>query len=163
MGKAITSGHAPLGAVAVNPRVAGHFDARPLVTGLTHTAHPISMAAALATLEVIQDERLVERADRLDVVLARRLAAMASRHSIVGDVRSLGLYGVIELVKDRDTKEPLETPVKAIARAALERGVHIQTRWNYIFIAPPLCIDEADLAHGLDVVDDLLTWGQSTF
>jgi len=156
MGKAITSGHAPLGAVAVNARVAGHFASHPLVTGLTHAAHPISLAAGLATLEVMKDEKLVERADRLDVVLARRLAAIASRHSVVGDVRSLGLYGVIELVNDRDTKEPLEAPVKALARAALERGVHIATRWNYVFIAPPLCIDEADLAHGLDVVDDLL-------
>jgi len=156
MGKAITSGHAPLGAVAVNARIAGHFASHPLVTGLTHAAHPISMAAGLATLEVMKDEKLVERADRLDVVLARRLAAIASRHPSVGDVRSLGLYGVIELVKDRDTKEPLEAPVKALARAALERGVHLATRWNYVFIAPPLCIDEADLAHGLDVVDDLL-------
>ena len=156
MGKGITSGHAPLGAVAVNARVAAHFDANLLVTGLTHSAHPVSLAAGLATLDVMKEEKLVERADQMDVVLARRLAALASSHRVIGDVRSLGLYGVIELVKDRETKEPLEAPVKALARAALDRGVHIATRWNYIFIAPPLCIAEADLAHGLDVIDDLL-------
>jgi len=156
MGKAITSGHAPLGAVAVNARVAAHFDKNVLVTGLTHAAHPIALAAGLATLEVVKDEGLVARADRLDVVLARRLASIASRHAIVGDVRSLGLYGVIELVKDRDTREPLEAPVKALAKAALARGVHVSTRSNFVFVAPPLCIEEADLAHGLDVIDDLL-------
>ena len=156
MGKAITSGHAPLGAVAVNERIAKHFETNPLVTGLTHVAHPISLAAGLATLEVMKDEKLVERAARLDLVLACRLAALASRHRIVGDVRSLGLYGVVELVKDRATKEPLEEPVKQLARAALDRGVHLVTRWNYIYIAPPLCIDEADLARGLDVVDELI-------
>jgi taurine--2-oxoglutarate transaminase len=156
MGKAITSGHAPLGAVAVNGRIAGYFEANTLVTGLTHVAHPISLAAALATLEVMKDEKLVERAAELDVVLARKLAAIASRHLVVGDVRSLGLYGVIELVKDRETKEPLEAPVKALKRRALDRGVHLLTRGHCIFIAPPLCIEEADLALGLDVVDDLL-------
>ena len=156
MGKAITSGHAPLGAVAVNGRIAGHFEANTLVTGLTHVAHPISLAAGLATLEVMKDEKLVERAAALDVVLARRLAMLASRHQIVGDVRSLGLYGVIELVADRATKEPLERGVGELKRAALDRGVHLVTRGNYVFIAPPLCIEEADLAHGLDVVDDLL-------
>jgi taurine--2-oxoglutarate transaminase len=156
MGKAITSGHAPLGAVAVNGRISRHFETNALVTGLTHVAHPISLAAGLATLEVMKEEALVERAAAFDVVLARRLAAVASRHDVVGDVRSLGLYGVVELVKDRATKEPLEAGVKELERAALERGVHLMTRSNYIFIAPPLCIDEADLARGLDVVDDLI-------
>jgi len=161
MGKAITSGHAPLGAVAVSARIAAHFEAHPLITGLTHTAHPISLAAGLATLAVLKDEKLVERADRLDIVLAEKLAAIASRHPIVGDVRSLGLYGVIELVRDRESREPLDA--KPFARAALERGLHLATRGNYIFIAPPLCIDESDLDHGLDVVDHLLDRGQSPF
>ncbi len=156
MGKAMTSGHSPLGAVAVSERVAAHFEGNPLVTGLTHSAHPVSLAAGLATLDVMKSEKLVDRAARLDVPLARRLAAIASAHAIVGDVRSLGLYGVIELVADRATKEPLDGAVKGIARAALDRGVHLATRGTYIFIAPPLCIDDADLAHGLDVVDQLL-------
>jgi taurine--2-oxoglutarate transaminase len=165
MGKAITSAHAPLGAVAVNERIAAHFGSKPLVTGLTHAAHPISLAAGMATLDVMKDEGLVERADRLDIVLARRLAGLALRHDVVGDVRSLGLYGVVELVRDRATREPLvpwngpeesQKPVKRLARAALDRGLHLSTRWNYLFIAPPLCIDEADLGRGLDIVGELL-------
>ena len=165
MGKAITSGHAPLGAVAVSDRIAAHFADRPLVTGLTHSAHPISLAAAMATLEVIKDEGLVERADRMDVRLADALAEIAARHAVVGDVRSLGLYGVIELVRDRESREPFvpwngppasQVPVKKLARAAYERGIHIATRWNYVYIAPPLCIEEDDLASGLGVVSELI-------
>jgi taurine--2-oxoglutarate transaminase len=165
MGKAITSGHLPLGAVAVSERVARHFDESPLVTGLTHAAHPVSLAAGLATLEVMKDEGLVERAAVLGAVLSSRLQAIASRHGIVGDVRSLGLYGVLELVRDRATREPFvswnglpgsQAPMKRIRKAALDRGVHLATRWNYLFLAPPLCIREEDLLAGLDVVDDVL-------
>jgi taurine--2-oxoglutarate transaminase len=165
MGKAITSGHAPLGAVAVGERIAGHFASEPLVTGLTHSAHPVSLAAGLATLEVMKDEGLVERAARLDVLLAERLAAIAALCPVVGDVRSLGLYGVIELVRDRATREPYvpwngpvdsQGPIKKLARAAMDRGIHLSTRWNYAFIAPPLCIEEADLEHGMDVIGALL-------
>jgi taurine--2-oxoglutarate transaminase len=153
MGKAITSGHAPLGAVGVSERIARHFDTHPLVTGLTHTAHPVSLAAAVATIEVLKDEGLVERAARLDPVVAERLAAMAARHEAVGDVRSLGLYGVVELVRDRETREPR---IENLSRPALERGIHLATRFNYVFVAPPLCIEEGDLAWGLDGIDDLL-------
>jgi len=155
MGKAITSGHAPLGAVALSERLARHFDTHPLVTGLTHSAHPVSLAAAVATIQVIKDEGLVERAARLDVLLAERLASIAARHEVVGDVRSLGLYGVIELVRDRQTREPL-IPAVPLSRAALDRGIHIATRWNYVFVAPPLCVDEGDLRRGLEAVDELI-------
>ena len=165
MGKAITSGHAPLGAVAVSERIAAHFETRPLVTGTTHSAHPVSLAAALATLEVMRDEDLVGRADRMDVVLATGLAEIAARHPIVGDVRSLGLYGVIELVEDAESRAPLvpwngppesQGPVKRLARGAYARGLHVATRWNYLFVAPPLCVAEADLRWGLDVLDGLI-------
>ena len=154
MGKAITSGHAPLGAVAVNGRIAGHFDANPLVTGLTHNAHPISLAAALATLEVLRDEKLVPSVRRgLDShpgLRARRALHRVIRSSAT--FSSLGLYGVIgSWWKDRATREPLEAPVKELARRT-DRGVRLATRWNYICSPRPLCIDdEADLAHGLDV------------
>jgi taurine--2-oxoglutarate transaminase len=117
----------------------------------------VSLAAGLATLEVMKDEGLVERADRLDVVLAEALAAIAVQHDAVGDVRSLGLYGVIELVRDRATREPMpEATVKKLARAALDRGIHIATRWNYVYVAPPLCIEEGDLARGVDAVSELI-------
>jgi taurine--2-oxoglutarate transaminase len=167
MGKAITSGHAPLGAVAVHNKVARHFETSPLVTGLTHAAHPVGLAAGLATLDVMKEEGLVERAERLGLVLAERLRTIASAHPVVGDVRSLGLYGVLELVKDRATREPYvpwngapatQTPMKRLRQAALDRGVHVATRWNYVFVAPPLCIEEEDLLFGLDALDDVLAF-----
>ena len=166
MGKAITSGHAPLGAVAVNEKVRRHFDARPLVTGLTHSAHPVSLAAGLATLAVMKDEDLVGRAARLDATLARGLAAIERAVPIVGDIRSLGLFGVIELVSDRATKEPLvpwngpadtQARMTTLVRAALDRGLHLATRWNYVFVAPPLCVEEADLTRALAEVETLLS------
>jgi len=128
--------------------IARHFGKNPLVTGLTHTAHPVSLAAGLATLDVIREEGLVERADRLDEVLARKLAEIAARHpESVSDVRSLGLYGVIEFKSD--------SIVKTLGRSALDRGIHVATRWNYVFVAPPLCIEEADLVGGLEIVGGL--------
>ena len=165
MGKAITSGHAPLGAVAVSERLARWFDDHVLATGLTHASHPLSLAAGLGTLAAMTEDGLVARAASLGPALQKRLEGIAARRPLVGDVRSIGLYGVLELVKDRDTREPyvpwngapeLQVPMRKIARAALERGVRITTRWNYLFVAPPLCIAESDLAHGLDVVDEVL-------
>jgi taurine--2-oxoglutarate transaminase len=149
----------------VSERIAAHFETKPLVTGLTHSAHPVSLAAGLATLEVMREEGLVERAARLDLTLAERLAEAAARHAVIGDVRSLGLYGVIELVADRATRDPLvpwngppesQMRVQKLTRAALERGIHIATRWNYVFIAPPLSIEEADLERGLGTVSEMI-------
>jgi taurine--2-oxoglutarate transaminase len=165
MGKAITSGHAPLGAVAVTEKLSRWFEEHVLTTGLTHAAHPISLAAGLGTLAALTEDGLVARAATLGPYLQKRLEETASRRPIVGDVRSIGLYGVLELVKDRATREPYvpwngaadtQAPMKKLARAALDRGVRITTRWNYLFIAPPLCIAEADLAAGLDVVEEAL-------
>lgn len=165
MGKAITSGHAPLGAVAVSERIARHFDSRPLVTGLSHSAHPISLAAAVATVEAIRQEGLVARAAESGRRLAERLAEIAARRPIVGDARSLGLWGVLELVRDRRSREPFvpwdgpaetQAPMRRIARAALDRGIHVSTRGPYLFIAPPLCIESEDLETALDALDEIL-------
>jgi taurine--2-oxoglutarate transaminase len=165
MGKAITSGHAPLGAVAVSETLARWFDDHVLATGLTHAAHPISLAAGLGTLAAMTEDGLVPRAAALGLSLEKRLCEIAAKHPIVGEARSIGLYGVLELVKDRDTREPYvpwngapdtQARMKKLARAALDRGVRLTTRWNYLFIAPPLCIAEADLAHGLDVIEEIL-------
>lgn len=165
MGKAITSGHAPLGAVAVSEPIARHFATRPLMTGLTHSSHPISLAAGLGTLEAIKEDGLIDRAAALQPLLEKRMREIAERLPVVGDVRCLGLYGVLELVKDRVNREPFvpwngppetQQPMKRIVKAALARGVRIVTRWNYLFIAPPLCIAQSDLLAGLDVVEEAM-------
>jgi taurine--2-oxoglutarate transaminase len=147
LGKGITSGHAPLGAVAVHQRLARHFDDQVLATGLTHTAHPLSLAAALGNVEALEAEGLVERAAALGERLAERLRDLA-RHPRVADVRSRGLYGSIELRPESDAL--------AVKRAALARGLHLAARPPYLFIAPPLVVAAADLEAGLDIVDQVL-------
>ncbi len=148
MGKGITSGHAPLGAVAVNEAVARYFEAHELATGLTHTAHPVSLSAALGNLEAFEEGGLVERSRALGEILAGRLARMMGRHAAVSDARSRGLYGCLELDDGVD--------VKRLKAAALERRVHLMTRGRLLFVAPPLVIEERDLDRGLDVVDEIL-------
>ena len=148
LGKGITSGHAPLGAVAVNQRVAGHFGGNELKTGLTHTAHPISLAAALGNLQAFEEEGLVERSRVLGEILSERLQLMKSQHAVVGDARSRGLYGCLELADDVD--------LAAIKRAAMERSVYLLVRGRCLFVAPPLVISEQDLSRGLDLVEEIL-------
>ena len=147
LGKGITSGHAPLGAVAVHERLARHFDDHVLSTGLTHTAHPLSLAAALGNVEALEAEGLVERAAILGERLAERLCRLA-RHPAVADVRSRGLYACLELRPEADAL--------ATKRAAFARGLYLAARPPYLFVAPPLVVTAADLEAGLDIVDQAL-------
>ena len=149
MGKGITSGHAPLGAVAVNTRVSRFFEDHELATGLTHTAHPISLAAATGNLEAFEEEGLVERSRVLGEILEERLRLMGAQHPVVRDARSAGLYGCLEL-DDR-------VDVKRLKSMAFERHVHMLARGHCLFIAPPLVIEEKDLDRGLDVVSEILS------
>ncbi|HEY3174860.1 MAG TPA: aminotransferase class III-fold pyridoxal phosphate-dependent enzyme [Candidatus Polarisedimenticolia bacterium] len=148
MGKGITSGHAPLGAVAVNLRVTRFFADHDLATGLTHTAHPLSLAAALGNLEAFEEEGLVERSRVLGELLAERLGLMRRQHHTVRDARSRGLYGCLELDEGVD--------LGRLKSAAFERHVHLLVRGRCLFVAPPLVIEEKDLDRGLDVVDEVL-------
>ena len=149
MGKGITSGHAPLGAVAVGGRVARHFETHELATGLTHTAHPISLAAMLGNLAAFEEEGLVERSRVLGEIVSERLRLMKTQYPKVADARSMGLYGCLELDEGADP-----TRLKI---AALERRVHVLARGRCLFIAPPLVIQEEDLQRGLDVVEEILS------
>ncbi len=148
MGKGITSGHAPLGAVAVSEPVARRFDDRELATGLTHAAHPVSLAALRGNLEAFEEEGLVERARVLGETLAERLALMKAQHPAVEDARSLGLYGCLEIAEGAEPKK--------LKAAAFERGVHLIARGRRLFLAPPLVIEQRDLDLGLDVLDESL-------
>lgn len=145
LGKGITSGHAPLGAVAVNERVARHFETHELKTGMTHTAHPVSLAAAEGNMDAIEGGDLVGRSRRLGERLAERLDAIRARCRSIVDTRSAGLYGCLEF-------DPA-VPVAPLKRAALERGVHLLVRGGCLFVAPPLVISEDDLDRGLDTVE----------
>lgn len=166
MAKGLTGGYAPLGAVALSERVARHFDDETLWCGLTGYGHPIACAAAEAAIRVYRDDDLVGNAARLGDRLARGLAALAAKHEVIGDARSIGLFGTLELVADRRTRTPLVpfggapapgSPAARLRQALADRHLHLAVRWSYVFIAPPLCITADELDHGLAAIDDALS------
>jgi len=165
MAKGITSGYVPLGAVTVSKAIADHFADRPLPLGLTYSGHPVCTAAGVATIEVYKEEKLIENAKAMGVILKEGLEELKAKHPSVGDMRCIGLFSVIELVKDKETKEPLapwnarphEMGVMAKVPGALrERGMFTFSKWNWIFVVPPLSINEIELRDGLGILDEVL-------
>jgi taurine--2-oxoglutarate transaminase len=163
MAKGLTSGYAPLGAVAMKPEIAATFDDRVYEGGLTYNGHPISLAAAIAVIDVIQQDRLVEKACQTGETLLTVLKEMAVEHPSVGEVRSIGLFAAIELVKNRETREPMapyggtSPEMNAVKQYLLEHGVFAYTHWNIILVIPPLVITQEQLAEGLAVINDALS------
>jgi len=164
--KGVNSGYVPLGGVVISDRIAAHFDKSVFPGGLTYSGHPLACAAGVATFEVFRRDGILERVRDLGSrVVAPRLAAMADKHPSVGDVRGLGLFWAIELVRDRETREPLvpfnasgadAAPMGAFAAACKENGVWPFLHFNRTHIAPPLVITEEELVRGLDVIDAAL-------
>src|SRR5512136_2171110 len=162
MAKGLTSAYAPLGAVAMKPEIAAAFDERVFESGLTYTAHPISLAAAVANINVIREDKLVEHAAEMAPVLNRLLKDLGETHASVGEIRSIGLFGIIELVKNRKTKEPLapwngsSPEMVAFRKTCLENGLYLYTHWHTVLIIPPLPITQAQLMEGFAVLDKAL-------
>lgn len=163
--KGITSGYLPFGALIVSDTIASHFDDRVLMLGLTYSAHPVACAAALENLKVYEDENLIENAAAMGKYLEQRVEEMKAVHPSIGDFRNTGLLGCIEVVKNRDTKEPM-APFNAgademavmnkVAAKIKELGMYTFVRWNYIFIAPPLCITKEQIDEGLAIISEAL-------
>jgi taurine--2-oxoglutarate transaminase len=143
----------------MRPHIAG-FQRPP--TGRLTYAHPISLAAAIANIKVMKEDLLVERAAAMGAVLRRTLTDLGEQHPSVGDVRSIGLFGVIELVRDRQTREPLapyngsSPEMAALRKYMLDHGVYVYTHWHTVLIIPPLIISEEQLAEGFAVLDKAL-------
>jgi taurine--2-oxoglutarate transaminase len=162
MAKGLTSAYVPLGAVGMRRAIAEHFAQTPFPSGLTYGNHPLACAAALATIAVMEDDRLVERAGRMGGVMSRLLADLAVRHPSVGAVRSIGLFGVVELVRNRQTREPLapfngtSPEMAALGRFFRDEGLFTFIRWNYFFTNPPLTITEDELSEGFAIIDRAL-------
>jgi taurine--2-oxoglutarate transaminase len=162
MAKGLTSSYLPLGAVAMSRRVVDYFAERVYFGGLTYSAHPMSCAAAIAAINVLRDDDLVGNAARLDPVLRGLLAELAAAHPSVGAVRNIGLFGIIELIRDRRTREPMapfngSSPEMAALDARLRAaGLYTMTHWNAFFTNPPLCITEEQLREGFAIIDRAL-------
>lgn len=162
MAKGLTSAYAPLGAVAMKPEIAAAFDEHVFESGLTYTSHPVSLAAAVANIQVMKDEKIVEHAAEMGPVLNRMMKDLGEAHPSVGEVRNIGLFGIIEIVKDRQTKEPMapwngsSPEMAAFRQACLENGLYLYTHWHTALIIPPLIITEVQLQEGMDVLDKAL-------
>ncbi len=163
LAKGLTGAMMPLGAVVISRDIAARLDDQVLGTGLTYCGHPLACAAGVAAIDAYRNEGLIERSHRLGADLRRELDRLAARHPVIGDVRGgHGLFAVLELVRDRASREPLapwpQTPpaLTALLKAAMTEGVSFGTRGNLILIAPPLVIDEQDLARALALLDRLL-------
>jgi taurine--2-oxoglutarate transaminase len=163
MAKGLTSAYAPLGAVAMKPEIAAAYNDVTYQGGLTYTAHPISLAAAIANIQVLQDDHLIEHSHQMGFMLHRLLNDLGEQHPSVGEVRSIGLFGVIELVRDRITKEPLapwnssSPEMVALRKSLLEKGLFLSSHWHILLIIPPLIITEEQLEEGFAILDAALS------
>jgi taurine---2-oxoglutarate transaminase len=165
LAKGLTSSYVPLGAVGMRPHVAEYFEDHVFYGGLTYNSHPLGCAAALGAIQAYEEDDMVGNSQRMGVVLARHHKLLAERHPCVGATRSIGLFGALELVRDRRTMEPLapfngSTPeMTAIGQALLDAGMLPYLRWNTIMTNPPLCITEAELDEGFEILDTALEIG----
>jgi taurine--2-oxoglutarate transaminase len=159
MAKGLTSSYVPLGAVGMRRAIAEHFRDRVFPGGLTYNSHPVGCAAALATIRVYEEDRLVERARATGRVMRELMDDLQTRHPSVGAARSIGLFGAIELVRNRTTREPMapfngtSPEMAALAAFFRQEGLYTFVRWNYFFTNPPLVISEADLREAFGIID----------
>lgn len=159
MAKGLTSSYLPLGAVGLRHHIAAYFQDKVFYGGLTYNSHPMGCAAALATIRVYEEDGLIENAKKMGQVLKQLLSELASRHPSVGAVRSIGLFGLVELVRNRKTREPMAPfngssgEMAALGRFFLEQGLYTFVRWNTFFTNPPLCISEKELREGFAIID----------
>jgi len=162
MAKGLTSAYLPLGAVAMSDRIASYFDKNVFYGGLTYNAHPMSLAAAEACLQVMLDDDTIGHTQRMGRVLAELHAHMKEKHPSVGDVRSIGLFGVLELVRNRETKEPMapfnatSPEMQKLGAYLREHGMYAFINWNNLFTNPPLCITEEQLRDAFTIIDAAL-------
>lgn len=163
--KGITSGYIPFGALIVNERVASYFDDHLLPQGLTYSAHPVGCAAALEVLKIYEDEGMLENTREMGAYVNEQVKELMKKHPSIGDFRNTGLLGCLELVKNRTTKEPM-APFNAkpeemavmnkVAAKLRELGMYTFVRWNFVFIAPPLCISRDEIDEGLGIISQAL-------
>jgi taurine--2-oxoglutarate transaminase len=164
--KGINSGYVPLGAMVISGTIADWVRSKPFAGGLTYSGHPLACASAVASIEAFREEGIVENSAAHGDYLRDALAGLQNRHPSIGDVRGLGLFWGLELVRNRETREPLvpfnaggeaAAPVTQLTKAALDRGLYLFVHWNVVVICPPLNITREELDEGLSVLDEVLT------
>jgi taurine--2-oxoglutarate transaminase len=165
MAKGLTCGYLPFGCVMVSDKIASKYDDTVLPIGLTYSAHPVSCAAALETLKIYEQDNLIENAVAMGGHIDSKIEELKKKHPSIGDWRNKGLLGCLELVKNRTTKEPM-APFNAkpdemaimnkVSTRIRELGMYTFVRWNFVFIAPPLCITKAEIDEGLAIISEAI-------
>jgi taurine--2-oxoglutarate transaminase len=165
--KGVNSGYVPLGGVILSDAVYETFRERPYPGGLTYSGHPLACAAAVATITAMRDERIVENAARIGAeVLGPGLAELALRHDVIGEVRGLGVFWAVELVRDRQTREPLvpynasgaaAKPMVDVVSACKRHGLLPFVNMNRLHVVPPCTVSDDEARLGLTLLDAALT------
>ncbi len=159
MAKGLTSAYVQLGAVGMRRQIADHFAKNVFYGGLTYNSHPLACAAALATIAVYEEDNLIERAREMGEIMGGLMEDLKQRHPSVGAIRSIGLFGIFELVRNRETLEPLapfnstSPEMQALGKHFRQEGLYTFVRWNTFFTNPPLCITEAELREAFAIID----------
>jgi len=162
MAKGLTSAYVQLGAVGMRRQIADHFAKNVFYGGLTYNSHPLACAAALATIAVYEEDNLIEHARDMGVVMRGLLEDLKARHPSVGATRNIGLFGIVELVRNRETLEPLapfngsSPEMQALGKYFRQEGLYTFVRWNTFFTNPPLCITEAEMREAFAIIDKSL-------
>ncbi|MGN0154343.1 MAG: aminotransferase class III-fold pyridoxal phosphate-dependent enzyme [Lachnospiraceae bacterium] len=162
--KGVTCGYAPLGGVIVDKKIADYFDDHKLLCGLTYSGHPLSCAAGVATLDVYEEDKILDNVRAMGKILGELEENLKAQHACVGDVRYKGLFSAVELVKDKATKEPLvaynadkENLMGKINSMLKAKGFSTYTHENIIIVAPPLIINETELREAMAMLDEVLS------
>jgi taurine---2-oxoglutarate transaminase len=159
MAKGLTSAYVQLGAVGMRRGIADTFKDKVFSSGLTYNSHPLACAAALATIQVYEDDKLMDNARVVGGLMKNLLADLARKHPSVGATRSIGLFGLVELVRDRAKKTPLapfngtSDEMAALGKFFREEGLYTFVRWNTFFTNPPLCIREDEMREAFAIID----------
>jgi taurine--2-oxoglutarate transaminase len=165
MAKGLTCGYLPFGCLMVSDKIAAQYDDKMLPLGLTYSAHPVACAAALETLQIYEDDQLIENAITMGEYVNEQVELLKQKHPSIGDFRNTGLLGCIELVKNRSTKEPMApfnakpeemVAMNKVAAKIKELGMYTFVRWSYIFIAPPLCVTKEQINEGLAIISEAI-------
>ncbi|MGJ0184763.1 aspartate aminotransferase family protein [Corynebacterium glyciniphilum] len=164
--KGVNSGYVPLGGVVISDAIRETFAHRAFPGGLTYSGHPLACAVGVESLRVMEDDGVLERVRDLGERVVRPFVEdLAQRHPVVGAVRGVGLFWAIELVRDRESREPLvpfnaageaNAPMVEFAAACKARGLWPFMHFNRVHVAPPLVISEEELVRGLQITDEAL-------
>jgi len=159
MAKGLTSSYLPLGAVGMRHHIAQYFQDKVFYGGLTYNSHPMGCSAALATIRVYEEDHLIENTRKMGAVMKELGAQLEAKHPSVGAVRSIGLFGIVELIRSRKTHQPMapfngtSEEMAALGKFFRENGLYTLVRWNTFYTNPPLCINEQQLREAFAIID----------